>query len=248
MKVILCEDDKDLGKKVSDKVYKLYSDVIKEKETVRMLFSTGMSQFTTFESLIKSDIDWSRVEMFHLDEYIGIDANHPASFIKYLRERFIEKINIKKVHFVDPSKGVESIMNYLQSELDKAPIDIGLIGIGENTHIAFNDPPADFDITSAYKIVDLDEACRRQQLGEGWFKTLNDVPKQAISMTVRQILKCKKIVSAVPYKVKAKAVHDVLTAPEVTNKIPATAFRLHDDVTLFVDIESASMTDIAKYI
>lgn len=243
MKIILCENDKVLGAKVAENVISLLKQTIEKKGYARALFSTGASQFTTFEALIASDFDWSKIEMFHLDEYIGIDENHPASFIKYLKERFISKVNLKKVHFVDLSSGADNIIKQLQKELDSANIDVGVIGIGENAHIAFNDPPADFDCEDAFKIVNLDEACRKQQLGEGWFKTLDDVPKQAISMTVKQILKCDYIVSAVPYKVKAKAIHDTLTARKITNEIPATALKTHNNWTLYIDKESASMID-----
>jgi len=194
------------------------------------------------------DIDWSKVELFHLDEYINMPETHPASFIKYLKERFINnlKINLKKINFVDTTIGVENIIAKLTEEVNRGDIDVGVIGIGENAHIAFNDPPADFDCEDAFKIVTLDEACRNQQLREGWFKTFDDVPKEAISMTVKQILKCKKIISVVPYKVKAKAVHDTLTAGEITNTIPATALRTHNDWTLYLDVESASMIEVEK--
>ena len=247
MKLIVCETDKILGEKVAAHIISLLKATIEKKGCARALFSTGASQFTTFEALIASKFDWSKVEMFHLDEYIGIDENHPASFIKYLKERFISRVNLKKVHFVDVSLGAEKIMAQLQGELDKANIDVGVIGIGENAHIAFNDPPADFDCEDAFKIVTLDEACRRQQHGEGWFKTFDDVPKQAISMTVKQILKCDNIISAVPYKVKAKAVYDTLTAEKITNKIPATALKTHSNWTLYIDNESASMIDKNRY-
>ena len=247
MKVVLCENDKILGAKIAENIISLLKQTIEKKGYARALFSTGASQFTTFEALIAMDFDWSKVEMFHLDEYIGIDENHPASFIKYLKERFISKVNLKKVHFVDLSNGTDNIIAQLQKELDSANIDVGVIGIGENSHIAFNDPPADFDCEAAYKVVTLDEACRRQQLGEGWFKTFDDVPKYAISMTVKQILKCEHIVSAVPYKAKAKAIHDTLTADEITNKVPATALKSHADWTLYIDKDSASMIDADKY-
>lgn len=248
MKIILSNTPKELGEKAAKLAAQFLNEAIEEKGYARMVMSTGASQFTTIEALINEDVDWSKVEMFHLDEYIGIELTHPASFVKYLKERFVSKVNLKAAHFVDTTIGVDNIIAKLTEELNKDVIDVGLIGIGENAHIAFNDPPADFDDKAAFKVVILDEACRKQQLGEGWFKTLDDVPKQAVTMTVNQILKCKHIVSAVPFKVKAKAIHDTLTAPEVTNMIPATALRNHDDVTIFVDVDSASMVDISKYI
>jgi len=244
-KTVVCENDKDLGKKAAGHIAELINKTIKEKNSARLIVSTGASQFTTFEELISSDIDWSKIELFHLDEYIGMDETHPASFIKYLKERFIDKLKVKfkKVHWVDASIGVKKIITKLNEELKREVIDVGVIGIGENAHIAFNDPPADFDCEDAFKIVTLDEVCRKQQLGEGWFPTFDDVPKEAVSMTPKQILKCKNIISAVPYKVKAKAIHDTLTAKEITNMIPATILKTHPDWTLYIDKDSASMLD-----
>jgi len=245
MKTIVCENDKILGQKAAAHIAGLVGAAIKEKGGARLLVSTGASQFTTFEALLACDLDWSKVEVFHLDEYIGMPETHPASFIKYIKERFVGKLKTapKKVHYVDTTGGVEEIMQKLGEELLREPIDVGAIGIGENAHIAFNDPPADFECEAAYKVVTLDEACRRQQLGEGWFPTFDDVPKEAISMTPRQILKCGHIISAVPYKVKAKAVRDTLSAERVTNMIPATILKTHPDWTLYIDRDSASLTD-----
>jgi len=250
MKIILSENDKILGKKAAEHIASLINQVIEKKGYARLLVSTGMSQFTTFEALIASDVDWSKVELFHLDEYIGMEETHPASFIKYLKERFISKlpVELKKINFVDMTVGAENTIAKLNGEISREIIDVGVIGIGENAHIAFNDPPADFDCEDAYKIVTLDEACRRQQWGEGWFKTLDDVPKEAISMTVKQIMKCGQIISCVPYKVKAQAIHDTLTSEEVTNMIPATILKTHPNWTLYIDKESASMVDIEKFI
>jgi glucosamine-6-phosphate deaminase len=199
--------------------------------------STGASQFDTIQALIQSDVDWSCVEMFHLDEYIDLPETHPASFRKYLKERFISKVNLKAAHLVD---GSPECIEGLTKELRKLPIDIGLIGIGENAHIAFNDPPADFETKEAYKIVDLDDACKKQQIGEGWFATIDDVPKQAITMTVFQILQCKTILSCVPYAVKANAVKATLENDK-TNEIPATIMKGHNDFSLFLDADSAAL-------
>ena len=249
MKAILCKNDKILGEKAAGHIAQFINQAIKEKNCARILVSTGMSQFTTFEALLALDIDWSKVELFHLDEYIDMPETHPASFIKYLKERFINKlkINLKQINFVDTSIGVENIISKLTEEINRDVIDVGVIGIGENGHIAFNDPPADFKCDNAYKIVKLDDACRNQQLGEGWFATFDDVPKEAVSMTPKQILKCRHIISAVPYKVKAKAIRDTLTAGEITNMIPATILKTHSDWTLYIDNDSASMIDINKY-
>lgn len=246
MRIYYSETAEQLGAKAAALIAKYLNEAIAEKGSARLILSTGASQFTTLAALINLDVDWTKVEMFHLDEYIGIDESHPASFVKYLKERFVSKINLKAAHFVNVAEGVDNIIAKLTAELNEAVVDVGVIGIGENGHIAFNDPPADFETKAAYKVVDLDAKCRNQQLGEGWFPTIDDVPKQAISMTVSQILKCRHIVSAVPYAVKAQAIHDTLTQ-EVNNMVPATAFKTHDDVNLFIDKDSASMVDIDKF-
>ncbi len=242
MNVIYGKTSEELGKKAAAKTAELLREAISQKGAARIILSTGASQFSTIQALIQEDVDWSRVEMFHLDEYVGLDESHAASFVKYLKERFVSKVSLRKVHFVDTSEGPEKIIDTLTKALAEAPVDVGLIGIGENAHIAFNDPPADFDDPSAYRVVTLAPACRRQQLGEGWFPTLEDVPEQAVSMTVRQILKCMHIISAVPYKVKAQAVHDTLTS-DVTNMIPATILKTHASAWLYIDADSASLLD-----
>ncbi|MCL2815584.1 MAG: 6-phosphogluconolactonase [Oscillospiraceae bacterium] len=245
MKTVLCGNDKILGQKAASRIAGLIGAAIEKKGGARLVISTGASQFTTFEALVALGVDWPKTEIFHLDEYIGIPETHPASFIKYIKERFLEKLKTvpKKINFVDVSDGADSIIAKLNAEANREPIDVGVIGIGENAHIAFNDPPADFECGDAYKIVSLDEACRRQQLGEGWFASFDEVPKQAVSMTPKQILKCSHIVSAVPYKVKAKAIRDTLSADKVTPMVPATILKTHPDWTLYLDPESASMTD-----
>ena len=240
MKIIYSETAQELGVKAAKETARLLNEAIAAKGSARVILSTGASQFTTLEALVKEDIDWTKVEMFHLDEYIGIDESHPASFVKYLKERFVSKVNLKAVHFVDAGQGAEKIIAHLTEKLAEAEVDVGLIGIGENAHIAFNDPPADFEDPNAYKVVVLAERCRQQQLGEGWFPTLADVPEKAISMTVQQILKCKNIISAVPYKVKAQAIHDTVYS-ELTNMVPATIMRSHPSLQIFVDADSASM-------
>lgn len=241
MRIELSANPEELGQKAADLAALIINEVIARTGLARIVLSTGLSQITTFESLVKKDIDWSRVEAFHLDEYLGIGQDHPASFIKYLKERFINQIApLKAFHFVDPSKGTEKMIRELTLEIKSAPIDLGLIGIGENGHVAFNDPPAVFEEEASYKIVHLDEACRRQQLGEGWFKKLEDVPQEAISMTVPQILKCRNIISAVPHAVKADAVKAVLGAPYITPLVPATILKTHQNFFLMLDKASAS--------
>ena len=243
MQIHFSKSAEELGADAAKLTASLINKAIREKGNARIILSTGASQFTMFTALLRENVDWKKVTMFHLDEYIGLDENHPASFIKYLKERFVSKIDIGEVHFVDISNGVAEAIESLTAELNKAQIDVGLIGIGVNGHIAFNDPPADFEIETAYKVVDLDETCRNQQLGEGWFPTLDDVPKQAVSMTVKQIMKCKTLVSAVPYAVKADAVRGTLFTG-VTPDVPATIMKTHADWHLFVDSDSSAATGI----
>jgi glucosamine-6-phosphate deaminase len=204
-----------------------------------MVLSTGASQFETLDALTKEKgIDWGKVEMFHLDEYVDLPESHPASFRKYLKERFVAKIDpLAAAHFVDGTK--EGIAQ-LTEELRKSPIDIGLIGIGENGHIAFNDPPANFETKEAYIIVDLDERCKKQQMGEGWFATIDDVPRQAVSMTCYQIMQCERIVSCVPHKVKAEAIGNTFHTEGVDAMVPATLLKEHKDWILYLDMDSAS--------
>ena len=227
------------GRKAAVKAAELINKAIAEKGHARIILSTGASQFEMFENLVKLDVDWSKVEMFHLDEYVDLPETHIASFRKYLKERFVNIVHPGAVHFVgegDVKKNIEE----LTRELRKEVVDVGLIGIGENGHIAFNDPPADFEATEAYRVVNLDHKCRMQQVGEGWFATEDDVPKQAISMLPKQIMACKAIVSVVPHKVKAKAVYDTITQP-VNNMVPATLLKTHPEWYLFIDDDAASM-------
>ncbi len=239
MEIRICKDSKALGKSAAAHVAEVLRQCIKEQGYARIVLSTGASQFDTISALVEEPgIAWDCVEMFHLDEYVDLPVTHVASFRKYLQERFVDKVApLKAVHFVDGTK--EGIAG-LTEELRKKPVDIGLIGIGENGHIAFNDPPADFDTKEAYIIVNLDEKCKRQQMGEGWFATIDDVPKQAVSMTAYQIMQCKRIVSCVPHAVKAEAIAKTIQANEVTNLVPATLLKTHPDFILYLDENSSS--------
>lgn len=237
MKIVVCKDKIQLGEEAAKLVAAEVKRCIAEKGNCRIVFSTGASQFDTFNALLKADIDWSKVDMFHLDEYLDMLETHPASFRKYLKERFTNHIKLHSVNFVDGTReGIAAI----SAALTAAPIDIGLIGIGENAHIAFNDPPADFDVEDPYIIVKLNDTCKKQQAGEGWFATPDDVPSEAISMSVKQILKCKKIISCVPYAVKANAIKMTIEN-STTNMIPATIMKEHPDFTLLLDKDSASL-------
>ena len=215
------------------------NEAIQQNGEARLVVSTGSSQFETLQSLINENIAWEKIEVFHLDEYIGLPVTHAASFRKYLNERFISHIKIKKFHSVDVEGDIGKKIKYLTEEIRKKPVDLGLIGIGVNGHIAFNDPPADFKTREAYIVVNLDEQCRMQQVNEGWFKSIEDVPAQAVSMTPWQIMQCRTIVSCVPHKVKAVAVKNTLIN-NLTEIVPATMLKQHHDFHLFLDNNSAS--------
>jgi glucosamine-6-phosphate deaminase len=206
MTVNVYESPEKLGRETALHCCKILNKALLEKGYARIVLSTGASQFETLKELIKQDIDWSRIEMFHLDEYVNLPETHPASFRKYLKERFISKVNLKAYHLVNGNGDVTRHIQELTKKIGNKTIDLGLIGIGENGHIAFNDPPADFEIKKAYITVDLDDGCKRQQVREGWFNSIDEVPSQAVSMTPYQIMKCKSIVSAVPGSAKSQAV------------------------------------------
>jgi glucosamine-6-phosphate deaminase len=216
-------------------------NAISERGRARIIAATGASQFEFLDDLTKSSgIDWTRVEMFHLDEYLGIPATHPASFRKYLLDRLINKVGIRRHHLLDGEGGVQKMMAEVSAEIRKAPIDVAFVGIGENGHLAFNDPPADFETEESYIVVELDEACRRQQLGEGWFKSLPEVPSQAISMTIRQILKSKEIICIVPDARKARAVEKCFQG-EISPLAPSSILRTHPNTVIFLDKDSSAL-------
>lgn len=240
MKIFIFKTPEDLGKAAAEQAAKVLNEAICKKGKARLVLSTGQSQFETLQALVESDVDWKKVEMFHLDEYIGLPITHEASFRRYLMDRFISKVPLMAVHLVDGEGDVKETIKKLNEAIKAEPIDLGLIGIGENAHIAFNDPPADFATQEPFIIVELDENCKKQQVREGWFPDLEHVPDKAISMSVQQILKCRTIISCVPHAVKAKAVKMTLESP-VSNQIPATILKTHPDVTLYLDEASASL-------
>lgn len=209
----------------------------------RIIAATGASQFAFLKALTNAPgINWSAVEMFHLDEYVGLPITHPASFRNYLLERLIKPTGISKYHLLDGEGDARANCQLVGAELNRVPVDIAFVGIGENGHLAFNDPPADFQTDEPYLIVNLDEACRRQQVGEGWFKDMAAVPSQAISMSIRQILKAKKILCIVPDQRKAAAVKACLEG-KLSPNAPASILQTHPDVTFFLDTESAALLD-----
>jgi len=240
--VIKIYDDKiSLGRAAAEQAAVSLRNAIEGRGGARIIAATGASQFEFLDAFTAMPkIEWRRVEMFHLDEYIGLPVSHPASFRKYLRERLINKTGITKYHFLDGEGDVPSIVRKVSAELTAAPIDIAFVGIGENGHLAFNDPPANFQAEETYLIVDLDEACRRQQVGEGWFNSIADVPKRAISMSVRQILKAKEILCIVPDARKAQAVKSCFEG-EISPLAPASILRTHANTTVFLDKFSAAL-------
>ena len=238
MEVIISSSKPESGKIAAQRGAEFIRKAINEKGAANIILATGASQFEMLGELVKQEVNWSLVTGFHLDEYIGIPDTHPASFRKYLRERFVNLVPLKKFHFVNGSTDPEEECIRLGELISKHPIDVAFIGIGENGHLAFNDPPADFETENPYLVVTLDENCRRQQLGEGWFPTLEDVPGKAISMSIRQIMKSEFIICTVPDKRKAMAVHHALTG-EVSPMLPASILRNHPQTFLFLDNDSA---------
>ncbi len=240
MKIIVSENKIELGKKAAIKGASLIKETIAQKGSANIIVATGASQFEMLEVLVKENIDWSKVTAFHLDEYIGIDETHPASFRKYLKERFVEIVNPKEFIFVNGSDDADAECIRLEKIITQYPIDVAFVGIGENAHLAFNDPPADFETEVAYLVVNLDKACREQQMGEGWFPTLEDVPKQAISMSIKQILKSKHIICSIPDKRKAEAIKSVVES-EITPDVPSSILKNHSSTYIYLDSDSASL-------
>lgn len=215
--------------------------LLSANKTVRLLAATGASQLSFLKELVlQPDIDWPRVELFHLDEYIGLGEDHPASFAGYIRQRLIEPAGILHHHLLDGTAVPEEIVAEVSRQIRMAPVHLAFAGIGENGHLAFNDPPADFETQDAYAIVRLDERCRRQQWTEGWFPTLDDVPKMAISITVPQLLKTEQIICVAPDSRKAEAVRNALRGP-VTPDVPASTLQRHASAHMFLDRHSAGL-------
>lgn len=265
MKIIVVEDRAAMGRYTAEQAAGHLRLCLAQKPECNLVIATGSSQFEVLDSLVSQpNVDWSRVNGFHLDEYLGIDRSHPASFCAYLAKRFVERVPLKSFFYLGGTIGLyakgaksmdageaqnssgkgsklaELLRTQASEQLSGRTIDLLLCGIGENGHLAFNDPPADFTTKEPYLIVELDEACRRQQVGEGWFDSLEQVPTQAISMSIAQILKAKKILCSVPDQRKAEAVRNTVEG-EVSPMVPASALKQHADVTLVLDVSSAAM-------
>ena len=241
MKIQIYPDSDAVGRAAAEQASRALNAAIARQGYARFVAPAGGSQITFLAALVaRNDVDWSKTELFHLDEYIGLPITHPASFRNYLLERFIRPAGIPTYHLLDGEADPQTVCREVGAALNAAPIDIAFVGIGENGHLAFNDPPADFETEAAYLVVQLDETCRRQQLGEGWFATLNDVPTQAISMSIRQILKSRSIICTVPDQRKAKAVASAL-AGKPRPELPASILQQHEQSYLFLDKDSASL-------
>lgn len=246
MKIKVFKDKATLAADAADQAASILRKAISEKGAARIIAATGASQFEFLDALTAMPgIDWSRVEMFHLDEYIGLPMSHPASFRSYLLKRLINKVGIIRYHLLDGESDPALVAREVGAKLASALIDVAFVGIGENGHLAFNDPPADFETEEPYLVVNLDEACRRQQMGEGWFATLADVPLSALSMSVRQILKAQEIICVVPDARKARAVAACFEG-QVSPEVPASILRTHPRCTVYLDDDSAALLTSAR--
>ncbi len=243
MNVIKSSDKHAAGKIAAEAGATLIRKAISASGSANIIVATGASQFEMLSELVKQpDIAWNMVTGFHLDEYIGMPITHPASFRKYLWERFVSRLPLPLAafHYVNGDRNGSAECERLGAIIKRHPIDVAFVGIGENGHLAFNDPPADFKTEEPYLVVKLDDACRRQQMGEGWFPTFNDVPTEAISMSCRQIMKSKAIICTVPDERKAQAVQHSVEGP-VTPDVPASILQQHGNTTIYLDRASASL-------
>jgi len=236
------KDKTSLGQAAAEQAVEAIRRALRDRGHARIIAATAASQAEFLNALTKTpDIDWASVEAFHLDEYIGLPITHPGSFRGMLMEQLIRKTGIRKYHLLDGDGANPSeVVRAVSRELSSRPIDVAFLGIGENGHIAFNDPPADFSTEEPYIIVTLDEACRRQQVGEAWFRDISDVPERAISMSVRQILKAKEILAVVPDRRKAPAIKACFES-EISPMVPASILRTHPNATVYLDNDSASL-------
>jgi glucosamine-6-phosphate deaminase len=241
VKLIVCPDKYSLARSAAEQAASIIRQAISDRGWARIVAATGASQFEFLEELTRlPDIEWKEVELFHLDEYLHMPPSHPASFRRYLRERLINKVGMTRIHLLDGERDPGEVIAEMTAEIRKAPIDVAFVGVGENGHLAFNDPPADFETDEAYIVVELDEPCRRQQLGEGWFKSLEEVPRRALSMTVRQVLKCKQIIAVVPDARKARAVAQCFES-EISPMAPSSILRTHANTFVYLDTDSAAL-------
>ena len=241
MEIRIFETKLELGKAAARDAAKIINEAINKRGGAYAIAATGASQFEFLDALAQEEIDWTKVVFFHLDEYVGLSGSHPASFRRYLKERVVSRVHPKTFHFLDgEADDVHAECRRVGNLIAQQTIDVAFVGIGENGHLAFNDPPADFDIEEPYIVVNLDDACRQQQVGEGWFKSIVEVPAQAISMSIKQILKSQHILCIVPDQRKAEAVRAAVKG-EVSPMQPASILQQHEHVTLYLDRHSSSL-------
>lgn len=247
MEVIIVETKQEMGERAATAGAAAICREIEAKGTANVILATGASQFEMLAALATADIPWGKVTGFHLDEYAGMPMSHPASFRRYLKERFLDKLPepLSNFYFINGEGDCAAECRRLNALIAGHPIAVAFVGIGENGHLAFNDPPANFETEEPYIVVDLDEDCRRQQLGEGWFPTLEDVPRQAISMSIRQIMKSQEILCCAPDARKARPVQATLEGP-VTPQVPASILQRHPRTAMYLDSQSAALLGRGK--
>jgi glucosamine-6-phosphate deaminase len=242
MRIRVYEDAATLSRDAAADAARVLRETIAAHGQARLVAATGTSQIAFLEALYAEPaIAWDRVELFHLDEYLDLPPNHPASFVRFLRERLIDRVGIRRAHMLDTATGdADKVIRQVAAEMAKAPIDLAFTGIGENAHLAFNDPPADLETTQPFLVVELDEACRRQQVGEGWFRDVADVPRRAITMSVHQILQAREILCLASGARKRQAVADSFSDAGVSAAVPASALRQHARTTVYLDRAAAA--------
>ena len=246
MQVKIFETKAALGHAAANDAAKIIQEAIAERDIAHLIAATGASQFEFLDALVVQDIDWSKVVFFHLDEYIDLPETHRASFRRYLKQRIVDRVHPRAFHFIDgEAANVDEECRRLGKLIAQQSIDAAFVGIGENGHLAFNDPPAEFATDDSYIVVELNEDCRKQQVGEGWFATLNEVPRRAISMSIKQILKARNILCIVPDQRKAEAVRNCVEL-DVSPMHPASILQTHESVTLYLDRESSSLVTLQQ--
>jgi glucosamine-6-phosphate deaminase len=245
MKVEVYPDRVAAGEAAAQAAANAMLKLLKERELIAVIFATGASQLDMLSALTAiPDLPWERILGFHLDEYIGISPDHPASFRRYLRERLTSKVKMKEFFEVNGSASdpPQTIQQYAE-KLRAADPQLCLLGIGENGHLAFNDPPvADFNDPLDVKIVQLDEACQNQQVAEGWFESVDKVPEEAITLTIPALMRVPRLIVSVPGSRKAEIVRRSLEEP-ISTQCPATILRTHPNVTVYLDVDSAAELD-----
>jgi len=243
MEIKVFDTKSELGQAAAEDATKIINQAINERDVAYVIAATGASQFEFLDALVQEKIDWTNVVFFHLDEYVGLPESHPASFRRYLKERLVSRLHPQTFHFLNgEADDVDEECRRVGDLIGRQTIDVAFVGIGENGHLAFNDPPADFDTEEPYIVVTLDDACRQQQVGEGWFKSITEVPTQAISMSIKQILKSRNILCIVPDLRKAEAVRATVEL-EVSPIRPASILQQHERVTLYLDRASSSLLE-----